>query len=79
MNSGEEHFTLRDEAVRIFALLLTMEEQTFESVEDEARTLHVSDFIHVCIIGYGKNLTPSSFLIPRDERIMFRPDLNGFN
>jgi len=42
VNSGEEHFTLRDEAVRIFGELLTMEEQTFESVEEEARTLHVS-------------------------------------
>ena len=42
MSTGEEHFTVRDEAVRIYALLLAMETETYESVEDEAKALYVS-------------------------------------
>ena len=42
MPTGEGHFTLRDEAVRIFGSLLAMEVETFESIEEEAKMLRVS-------------------------------------
>ncbi|XP_076810963.1 unconventional myosin-X-like isoform X2 [Clavelina lepadiformis] len=39
VHSQDDHFTLRDKAVQVFAMLLAMESETYESVEDESRRL----------------------------------------
>lgn len=40
------HRTLRDEAVRVFGVLLDIESMTFESYRDEASTLQVNELLN---------------------------------
>jgi len=67
----DDHFTLRDEAVKFFAVLISMEKESYESVEHEAMALQ--DLLRVC--HWSKSLQDEIFLQLIKQTAVFHVNL----